>query len=306
MIASKTLAAINEALIADQGAKFRGLLRYTISLAEDAYSEEEGGFRAHLGASLIGRECARELWYSFHWTTAKKFDGRMLRLFNRGHLEEARFVALLQMIGCKVYQHDSNGKQFRIQGYKGHYGGSLDAVIEGCPDIPGEPILGEFKTHNDKSFAKLKSDGVMATKWEHFVQMQQYMGYYQLRFALYMAVNKNDDEIHAELIQYDQTQDHKYIERAIMVVDARTPPPKINNSPAWFKCKWCDHAPVCHGTTMPERNCRTCWHSRPDENGEWFCCHPILNEQFGDNVPLSKEDQLCGCELYEILPEIKV
>ncbi len=167
--AHKTLAAINDALIRDQGAKFRGLLRHTMPLADDAYSEEESEFRAHLGASIIGRKCSREVWYSFRWTTAKKFDGRMLRLFNRGHLEEPRMVALLLMIGCKVYQYDDNKKQFRISGHKKHYGGSLDAVIVGCPDIPDHPILGEFKTHNDKSFTKLVSEGLLAAKWEHYV-----------------------------------------------------------------------------------------------------------------------------------------
>ena len=138
-IATKTLEAIDLAMRTDQGAKYRGLLRHTMPLAEDAYSEDEAPFRAHLGASLIGRKCNRELWYSFHWTTQKNFDGRMLRLFNRGHLEEPRFVAALQMIGCKVHQYDANGKQFRIAGHNGHYGGSLDAVVENCPDIPAEP-----------------------------------------------------------------------------------------------------------------------------------------------------------------------
>ena len=38
----------------------------------------------------------------------------MLRLFNRGHIEEARFIAMLLTIGMPVYQQDAEGKQFRI------------------------------------------------------------------------------------------------------------------------------------------------------------------------------------------------
>ena len=303
-IATKTLEAINAALINDQGAKYRGLLRHAMPLAEDAYSEDEGGPRTHLGASLIGRECARELWYSFRWVTAKKFDGRMLRLFNRGHLEEPRFVALLQMIGCTVYQFDENGKQFRITGHNGHFGGSLDSVIVGCPDYP-VAILGEYKTHGDKSFQKLKSDGVMVAKWEHFIQMTEYMGKNNLPAALYMAVNKNDDEIHAEIIQFDQRQYDKYLDRSVMIIDSWTPPPKINQSAAWFGCKFCDHSSVCHGKALPVRTCRSCMYSRPIENAEWVCCHPIPDAAFGDNIPLTKEDQLAACELYEMIPEIK-
>lgn len=296
-IATKTLEAIDLAMRADQGAKYRGLLRHVMPLAEDAYSEDEAPFRAHLGASLIGRKCNRELWYSFHWATLKNFDGRMLRLFNRGHLEEPRFVALLQMIGCKVHQYDANGKQFRIAGHMGHYGGSLDAVVEGCPDIPAEPVLGEFKTHNDKSFSKLLSDGVMSAKWEHFVQMQQYMGYYRLNWALYMATNKNDDAIHAEIVAFDPALYERYRARSVTIIDARDPPARINASPGWYECKFCDHHPVCHGDALPARNCRTCINSTAVPDGAWICS---LND-----AQLTKEQQFTGCNEYAQHPGIK-
>lgn len=296
-IAIKTLEAIDLAMRADQGAKYRGLLRHAMPLAEDAYSEDNAPFRAHLGASLIGRKCSRELWYSFHWTTQKNFDGRMLRLFNRGHLEEPRFVAALQMIGCKVHQYDANGKQFRIAGHLGHYGGSLDAVIENCPDIPAEPVLGEFKTHNDKSFAKLVTDGVMSAKWEHFVQMQQYMGHYKLNWSLYMATNKNNDEIHAEIIAFDPAQYERYRQRSMIIIDANKPPARINPSPGWYECKFCDHHKVCHGDALPAVNCRTCANSVPVSDGAWFCSLK--------NTQLTKEQQFSGCNKYTLNPDIK-
>ena len=306
-LATKTLAAINAALEADQGAKFRGILGTVMPLAGDAYSTKEDKFRSHLGASIIGRECAREIWYSFHWATANHFEGRMLRLFNRGHLEEPRFVALLLMIGCEVWQADENGKQFRISGYRGHYGGSLDAVIRGIPDLPDEPVLGEFKTHGDKSFQKLKDDGVMSAKWEHFVQMQQYMGKNNLRYALYLAVNKNDDEIYAELVAFDQQQYERYAQRAAMIIDTKEAPPKINQSPGWFKCKFCDHRGVCHDdSVLPERNCRTCMWSSVADNGEWHCGNPDTRSEadaqgWEDPIAIGKEEQLKGCDRYQVM-----
>lgn len=296
-IASKTLAAIAHTMEADQGAKFRALQRINLPLAEDAYREDEKPFRGHLGASLLGRECAREIWYGFHWTTKPHFEGRMLRLFNRGHLEEARFISLLQMIGVTVWQHDENGKQFRIKGYKGHFGGSQDGVAQGIPDIPDEPCLTEFKTHNDKSYQKLKSHGVMKAKWEHFVQMQVYMGYWGLRWALYMAVNKNDDEIHAELIAFDPGQYNWYLDRAAMIIDATEPPPRISNSPGWFKCKFCDHAPVCHGDRQPEINCRTCAASKVLDKSKWFCA--------AQEIEIDEELQYKACPGYTLNMSIK-
>lgn len=304
--ATKTLEAIDKALRADQGARFRGLLRDLMPLAEDAYREEEDTFRTHLGASLIGRECAREIWYGWHWVTKPCFDGRILRLFNRGHLEEPRFVALLKMIGCEVWQHTENGKQFRISGHRGHYGGSLDGVVRGLPDLdPGIPALTEFKTHNDKSFAKLVSEGVQAAKLEHYVQMQQYMGKYNLQWALYLAVNKNDDAIHGELVPFNEPTFVRFFDRAGMIISQKEPPPRINNSPGWFKCKFCDHSPVCHGPAEPERNCRTCLHSIPGDEGQWVCNVPAQPIGEGAGEILSKEKQLVGCDAYQVRPSIK-
>ena len=310
MQATKTLEAINAALAADQGAAFRGRLKDAVAEAGDAYDTGTFPFRSHMGASLIGRECGREIWYGFRWTTLPHFDGRMLRLFNRGHLEEVRFVALLQMIGCTVYQHDQAGNQFRIKGHRGHYGGSLDAVVTGLPDLPNHPVLAEFKTHNDKSFQKLREDGVMATKWEHFVQMQQYMGYYKLTHAIYMAVNKNDDTLYAEIVPYDPEQDKRATQRSIMLVDATEAPPKINQSPAWYKCKFCDHSKVCHGDALPQPTCRSCAYSTIGDDGQWFCCNEVQLEiaaagGWPDPLTLSKEEQLKGCDQYIMNPGMK-
>lgn len=80
--------------------------------------------RGYLGGSVIGRECERQLWYGFRWCDpAGQFEGRILRLFDRGHREEATFVAELRGIGCKVYDIDpSTGRQFT---FKAVYGLSL-------------------------------------------------------------------------------------------------------------------------------------------------------------------------------------
>ena len=307
LIATKTLAAIEAALTLDQGAKFRGLLKDLMPLAGDAYDTKNEEFRTHLGASLIGRNCDRELWYSFRWATNKQFDGRMLRLFNRGHLEEPRIVALLKMIGCKVWQHTTDGKQFRITGHRGHFGGSLDAVVKGIPDLPADEVcLAEFKTHGEKSFTKLIEAGVTAAKWEHFVQQQMYMAHYDLKWSLYMAVNKNTDALHAELVQFDPIIHGKYVKRTMVVIDAITPPKRISESPSWYGCKFCDHKQVCHESEVsPTRNCRTCLHSRVGDDGEWFCTEPKADAAFGDNVPLSADDQRLGCDSYEKNPAFK-
>lgn len=317
-VALRTLAKIDQAMRADQGASFRVWQGRVMPHMDDAYRGEDGGHRSHLGASILGGECPRSIWYSFRWVHKAAFEGRTLRLFNRGHLEEARFIALLLMIGCEVWQQDANGKQFRISWAEGHAGGSGDGVERGIPDLPPETAaVCEFKTHGEKSFIELAGklnewrahvenpshapftgQGVRSAKFEHYVQMQLYMRKMGLPAAIYMAVCKNTDDLYAEVIHLDHEFADQYLDRGEQIVWATQAPKRISESAGFYKCRWCDKRPVCHMGAAPDLNCRTCEHSEPVRGGEgaWHCrLH---------GMPLSKELQQAGCKTYKRDPAI--
>lgn len=303
----------------DQGAAYRQHLGQVLPHIHDAYrGEQDNGFRSHLGASVLGGECDRALWYGWRWYTRSSFSGKMLRLFNRGHLEEGRFIALLLTCGIKIYQQDEHGKQFKISHLLGHVGGSGDGVLVGIPDLDvGIAALGEFKTHGEKSFKELAGDnwnkfleftfgdaedptpqlftgtGVKEAKFEHYVQMQLYMYKMGLTIALYVACNKNTDEIYCELVPLDIPCAEMMLARGERIVRAEHPPAKISNSPGFWRCKFCPHLAPCQLKAVPERNCRTCIHSRPDlEHGEseWECSFHAQK--------IDKLIQLKGCDSY--------
>lgn len=296
--ATRTEAAIEAALDADGGSLFRKLQRKWFPTIEDAYREADGGFRSHLGASQIGRKCKREVWLGYRWAVTKVFKARMLRLVNRGHLEEARFLALLDMIGCQFHLTES-GEQERISDHGGHYGSALDAVVWGIPDCPGEWILGEFKTHNTKSFCKLVVEGVRQAKPEHYDQMQSCMGRRGIHKCIYIAVNKNDDDIFAEIVTYDPAHEQGVRNTASDLITRRTPPPRLSEDPSNFDCTYCDAKQRCHFPHEAEvfRNCRTCKHSVADiPSGTWGCeLH---------NKMLDKESQLAGCPTWSPIIEL--
>lgn len=295
ILARETKRLIDETIYADQGGSFREWSGKIFPHMDDAFRGADDGFRSHMGASLIGSECARDIWYGFRWATKKKFDAKLLRLFNRGHLEEARFIAMLLMIGCKVYQQDANGKQFRISDAGGHFGGSGDGVVVGCPDVPqGAPAVIECKTHSDKSFAALVKQGVRDAKPEHYVQMNVYMRKMGIAYALYMAVNKNNDDIHLEIVHLDIETADAFINRGVQLVFMDSAPKKLNQSPGYFKCKWCDHRPLCHLGQPAAVNCRTCAYSRPEQDGTWVCANPN-----GHPGVIDKERQLIACDRFE-------
>lgn len=254
----------------------------------DSLDELDEGPRWHLGASEIGQECERRAWYNFRWVKKEKFSGRMLRLFRRGHYEEPKFIDRLRRIGFEVYEFDEAGKQFKIGGHKGHYGGSLDtiAVAPARYGLPG-PLLVEYKTHNDKSYSKLcgpavsrwpvlernkaKAEGMRKSKPQHYSQMCSYGQAYGLPYGLYCAINKETDELYFEIVNLDFSHGVNLYEKAGRIIFSQTPPPKIAQSAAFFTCKMCHHSPICHHAAAPEVNCRSCEHAYPVEDGEWYC-----------------------------------
>jgi hypothetical protein len=262
----------------------------------DLYAQNvhDDGPRTHLGASQIGHECSRYLWYVFRWCLHEKFSGRMQRLFNRGHLEEQRFIFYLEGIGAKVWALDVNGKQFRINGAEGHFGGSLDAVIE-LPTKYGvtEPLLGEFKTNGTGAgFQGLAKHKLARQKPQHFAQTSVY-GYkgvkgQQFFHVLYLNVCKNDDDLYIEIAKLDHHLGQQMEMRAERIIFSREAPERLSNNPTFLTCKMCAMASICHAGSPPTKNCRSCKHAVPASNAEWFCEH--------HNSQIPKEFIAAGCD----------
>lgn len=260
---------------------------------ETSVAAKEAPFRNHLGGSLIGRPCDRQLWYAFRWAYKEKFDGRMLRLFARGQREEYQFIAHLRNVGVHVTEVDPvTGKQYVIQDIDGHFGGSLDGIAK----YEQEDVLVEFKTHNTKSFCSLVASGsVKETKIEHWRQMQIYMHKRQLVRGIYMAVNKNDDDLYIETVEYDPEEGPRLLERARKIIHSPKPLERIGKHPSWFECKMCPAVRICHYGEDMLRNCRTCRFSRPVEDGQWHC-DKWQAKIPGDVVPK-------GCESYLVITD---
>lgn len=271
--------------------------RTVFAIYESYEKKNKGGFRPHLGASLIGHHCNRYLWLTFRFAREASFPGRLLRLFDTGHREEDRIVSDLKAIGCEVYSVDpSTGKQFNYSTFGGHFGGSMDAAVKGLPEAPDTWHVAEFKTHNQKSFDDLTKNGVEKSKPQHFAQMQVYMGFTGMTRAVYIAVNKNTDEIYTERVRYDAKAFKALVDRAEKVIFSKTPPEKISNDPAWYQCRWCDFHAICHSTQAPLPNCRTCAHASPAQDGKWTC------ERHGTTP--STADQAKGCDAHRYIPAV--
>jgi hypothetical protein len=267
----------------------------TVDSIYKAYeANAEDGRRPHLGASLIGDDCERKLYYTFRWATVERHDGRVLRLFQTGHLAEPRFVADLRSIGCEVQEVDpETGKQWQVSAVMGHFGGSMDAKILGLPEASKTWHLCEMKTHSSKSFAELKKKGVKEAKPLHWYQMQVYLNLGGLTRALYLSVDKNTDELYAERIKVDADEGVRLVAKAERIIRAEVAPARIAFSEDHFKCKFCPHHKVCWQEDAPPRHCRSCVFAAPVEGG-WHCSRHERG--------LSVAEQKAGCPEHKFLP----
>ena len=151
-----------------------------------------------------------------------------------------------------------------------HFSGSGDGKVRGKGLPEGWGLL-ECKTHNDKSFKILQTKAVLTAKPEHWVQMQIYMKYFGLKWALYIAVNKNDDELYCEIVYYREEVANGYADAAQRIIESQAAPKRLTEDPSWFECRYCAFREICHKGAPPQKNCRSCQYAQPIAGAKWYC-----------------------------------
>lgn len=264
----------------------------TVKAIYEAYKASNEHFDS-LGLSVgeLGHECDRYLYYTLHWASPpEEIDGRKIRIFRRGDIEESRLVEDLRAIGVEVW-----GQQDRIRLVSGHVRGKIDGRGLGFIEAPKTEHLLEFKSANSKNFIPLKKKGLKESKPLHYVQCQLGMHMLGLTRAFYFATNKDDEDIYPERIDYDVEFCLRTLARAERIIRATEPPARISEKPEFFTCTWCKHKGVCHEQEVPRVTCRSCIHSTPEFGGDahWSCARW--------SKPLSVDEQkaACGAHLFD-------
>lgn len=252
------------------------------------------GKRHYLGGSIIGHHCERKLWYDFRHMAEESFDGRMYRLFNRGHREEATFVEELRAIGVEVHEVGADGKQFALKAVGGHVAGHMDGAALGLPEAPKTWHVLEFKTHSAKSFKDLQKKGVRDAKFQHYAQMMLYMKWAKLTRAFYLAVNKDNDELYSERIKYNAKEADALEAKARRIVESQHAPERPYSKRDYYLCNWCSAQDLCWGSEeqaapaipVPSLSCRQCLHATPEMDGDarWSCAKKKTDRNFKEQA----------------------
>lgn len=207
------------------------------ALTEAARAEDP---RTYLGASIIGEECHRKLWYSFH-QPKPILDPRVNRIFRLGNLIEDEIIAILRLAGFTVYTEQENGEQFGF--IDGPIAGHIDGVIVGLPES-SKPHLLELKSAKDKSWKEFVKEGYKKDR-KYWAQVQIYMRKMGLERALVIVYNKDTSELYLERIKLEKRQADAYISKGKAIAEMESEPPRQYSSKTFFRCRFCDWADTC-------------------------------------------------------------
>ena len=239
-----------------------------------------------MGAAQVGEGCPRKLWYSFRHAGQSRIEGRVLRLFQTGHLQEDRLLRELVDCGIQVwwyqgqlspgYDNDPNNPtppQIIRTAIYGHFVFKADAVVKGIPEAPKTAHLAEFKTANDKSFKDIVNKGIKLSKPGYYTQAQVGAYLLGLKRILFLVVNKNNDEIYGERLRMDKEYAEEKLRRAQNIIFSEEAPKRISEDPSFWQCRFCNYYDICHTGEHPDRACRNCLHSTPEktQDGAWTC-----------------------------------
>lgn len=205
------------------------------------------GVRQYLGASRLGAACERALQYEYEQAPVdpgRETEGRMLRIFERGHVIEDCMVDWLRAAGFDLRTRRDNGEQFGFEAVGGHLQGHVDGVIVAGPEGFRYPALWENKCLGAKSFRELEKHRLAVAKPVYAAQVALYQAYLDLHEqpALFTAVNADSMEIYAELVPFDGGLAQRMSDRAVKVftaTDAGELLPRSFADSTHFECRMC-------------------------------------------------------------------
>lgn len=255
--------------------------------------------RGYLGASGLGHECEKKLWYDFRRTKKERFDIKTIKRFQSGHFSEELMAYRLRLVPeIELHTLNSKNEQFGISAFGGHFSGHLDGAIKGLLQAPKTWHVWEHKdSEKIKEVIKLKQstdEKEILKKWNniYYAQAQLYMGYTEMT-RHYMTISspggRDEISIRTDFNKKDFEAFRLKAEKIIKAEDFNSLV-QMSERADFYKCKWCHYNDICHNQEIPEVNCRTCVHSTPltdRKEAIWIC------EKTKETLIFSK--QCLGC-----------
>lgn len=194
--------------------------------------------RDYIGASIIGSDCLRKIWYELKGFKGEGISPKTRRIWAVGKHLEGLIIDWLENAGMSVSESQMDLISEFMPYFKGHYDGLI------C--VNKTTSILEIKTAKDASFNIFVKKGLKVWNNQYYAQIQSYMGMSGILSAYILVMNKDNAELSDELVLFDLEFYEKLRQKAAMIYGTHIAPPKINGSPLFYQCKLCKFNKVCH------------------------------------------------------------
>lgn len=208
--------------------------------------------RHYLGASSIGEECSRKLWYRYNGYK-EKFDAKTLRRFADGHRTEDVILGWVKSCpGIEIHTRDANAHQLGFKNFDGRFAGHYDGIGRGFPQAPKTWHIVEVKCVNEKAFEELKKlkgqnekTAIELWKPEYYSQVQVYMHMEGLARSIHIVATPGARDLISVRTGYNKAHAEAMLAKAKRIIDSKHPLERIGG-PTFYKCKMCSFRDICH------------------------------------------------------------
>ena len=185
--------------------------------------------RPYLAQSQIRASCSRALWYSFRWATQQPVRRAHAAPVRAWSARRAVFIAELRAIGTTVHEGRHRGNNSACSPAADIFAGTGRRSYRTAGSARHLACTGIQNAQRQKSFADLQKNGVAKSKPVHYAQMQVYMALTGMTRAMYLAVNKDNDELYSERVNADADEAKRLIEKSrANHFCRRKPPPGVS------------------------------------------------------------------------------
>lgn len=213
--------------------------------------------RAYVGASSIGDDCERKLWYQLRQPEkAEPVEAELILAANDGYRSEDLMAAYLRKIpGVELITHGTDGKQLGFKDLDGEYGGHTDGIVTGIPLAPKTSHVWEHKSKNDKFYnalTKLKEkhdikDVLQHWDYKYYCQGVVYMDYFDIKRHYTTVVLAGTRKLQTIRTNCNPGLAKQLKEKAKRIITYTSAPYGISENPSFYKCKMCFFRDYCHG-----------------------------------------------------------
>jgi hypothetical protein len=206
---------------------------------EKIQSRDDKKTRDYIGASAIGSDCLRQIWYEFKGYQGLDVPTKTRRTWAIGKHLEGLILNWIEETGIKIERtwYDLSAEDMPY--FQGH----LDSVWM-KKEKPFAII--EIKTAKDASFMIFIKKGLKGWNPQYYAQVQSYMGMSGIHKAYILVLNKDNSDISDELVTFDKVFYEQICRKAFLIANIEEAPARVHDSPLWFQCKMCKFNKVCH------------------------------------------------------------